>query len=179
MKYKRVIGETPPKCPLITCAILKEPFIFTHPPMDPPCYLASLGLWIVVCVSCTLTYKWLHTMQNHQPKNIHRLDLAPPATYVADVQLGLHSGPPTTGAGAGPDSVACLWNLFPWLGWLVWPQRERICPVLRWLDVPVWVVTWGSLLLIRREGKGDEGRSYVREDREEWSVIGMESKKIN
>ena len=39
---------------------------FKHPPLCLPCYLASLGLWIVVWVSCTLwlisTYKWLHTM---------------------------------------------------------------------------------------------------------------------
>jgi hypothetical protein len=27
----------------------------------------------------------------------------PPHTYVADVQLSLHAGPPTTGAGAYPD----------------------------------------------------------------------------
>jgi hypothetical protein len=29
-------------------------------------------------------------------------------TYIADVQLGLLVGPPTTGEGAVPESVACL-----------------------------------------------------------------------
>jgi hypothetical protein len=36
----------------------------------------------------------------------------PQATYLADVQLGLHVGPPTTGTGAVPKAVACLWNPF-------------------------------------------------------------------
>ena len=31
-----------------------------------------------------------------------------PHTYVADVQLGLHAGPPTTGVEAVLYSVACL-----------------------------------------------------------------------
>ena len=31
--------------------------------------------------------------------------------YVADEQLGLHEGPLTTGVGAVPVSVACLWVL--------------------------------------------------------------------
>jgi hypothetical protein len=34
-------------------------------------------------------------------------------TYVADVQLSLHVGHPTTGAGVVPKAAACLWNLFP------------------------------------------------------------------
>lgn len=49
---------------------------------------------------------------NHQTKSIQGLDLAatnPAPTYI-DVQLGLHLGPPSTGAGAYPDSVACLWT---------------------------------------------------------------------
>ena len=37
----------------------------------------------------------------------------PYCTYVAVVQLGLHAGPLTTGAGAYTDSAACLWILFP------------------------------------------------------------------
>jgi hypothetical protein len=28
--------------------------------------------------------------------------------YVADEQLGLHEGPPTTGTGTVPETVACL-----------------------------------------------------------------------
>ena len=37
----------------------------------------------------------------------------PSPTYVADMQLSLHVGPSTTGAGAVCESAACLWNLFP------------------------------------------------------------------
>lgn len=51
--------------------------------------------------------------QRQKHKNIHGLDLG---TYIADVQLGIHVGPPTTGAGGGEaylDSVACLWILYP------------------------------------------------------------------
>ena len=39
-----------------------------------------------------------------------------PHTYVADVQLSLHVGPPTTGAWAVFNAVACLWNTFPLTG---------------------------------------------------------------
>ena len=46
------------------------------------------------------------------PKEHTRAGLRPlPCAYIADVQL--HEGPPTTGAGAVPLSVACLWVLFP------------------------------------------------------------------
>jgi len=46
------------------------------------------------------------------------LDLTPHPTptcntYVADMQLGLHLGPLTIGAGAVSGSVACLWVPFP------------------------------------------------------------------
>ena len=39
--------------------------------------------------------------------------LGPPCTYVADMQLCLHVGPPTTGSQAVPKAVACLWIPFP------------------------------------------------------------------
>jgi hypothetical protein len=39
--------------------------------------------------------------------------LRTPYAYVADVQLGHHTGPSTAGAGAVLESVACLWILFP------------------------------------------------------------------
>ena len=42
---------------------------------------------------------------NHQTKSIHRLNLGP-GTYVADVQLRLHVGPPTTGVWPVPRAVA-------------------------------------------------------------------------
>jgi hypothetical protein len=39
---------------------------FTHPPLYPPYYLASLCLWIVAWLYCTLwlrsTYKWVHAI---------------------------------------------------------------------------------------------------------------------
>ena len=34
----------------------------------------------------------------------------PPCTYVADVHLGLYVGPPKTGGGTVPESVAYLWT---------------------------------------------------------------------
>ena len=45
-----------------------------------------------------------------------RLDIDPPYTFVADVQLGLHMGPLTIGAGAVSDSVACDW--IPSTNWI-------------------------------------------------------------
>jgi hypothetical protein len=44
---------------------------------------------------------------NHQPKSKHGLHLGP-CTHVADVQLGLHAGPPKDGVGDFPESVTCL-----------------------------------------------------------------------
>ena len=61
---------------------------------------------------------------NHQPKSRHGLDLGPP--HIAEVQLGLHVGSPTTGAGVVPETVACLWIPFTQLGCLIWPQWERM-----------------------------------------------------
>jgi hypothetical protein len=58
---------------------------------------------------------------NHPLSSIHRLDLVPlppPGKKGADVQLGLLASPPTTGVRAIPDSVACLWILFPYLATL-------------------------------------------------------------
>ena len=54
-------------------------------------------------------YQRLH----QQTKSSQGLDLTatyPASTYV-DVQLGLHMGPLTTGAGAYPDSAAYLWTV--------------------------------------------------------------------
>ena len=47
------------------------------------------------------------------------------------MQLGLHAGPPTTGAGTVPESVACL-PVDPVLltGLPAWHQWERMRPVL-------------------------------------------------
>lgn len=43
---------------------------------------------------------WGFQRLNQQPKSGHDLDLGP--LYVADLQFGLHVGPPKTGAGAAP-----------------------------------------------------------------------------
>lgn len=51
---------------------------------------------------------------NNKSKSIHtRAGPRPPCTYVADLQFGFHAGPPTIGAEAYLDSVACLWTLLP------------------------------------------------------------------
>ena len=70
------------------------------------------------------------------------------------MQLGLHVGPLTTGAGAVSDSVECHWILFPKLDGLVGPQCERMCLLLMGLDVPEWGGTQGgaSPSLKRRVG---------------------------
>lgn len=39
-----------------------------------------------------------------------------PYTYVADMQLTLHVGPPTIVPGALFDFIACLWTPFPLAG---------------------------------------------------------------
>jgi hypothetical protein len=69
----------------------------------------------------------------HQPKNIQRQDLAPcPCTYVADVHLGLHACPPTTGARAYPDFVAGCLSVDPvlltGLPWLVSAGEDAPSP---------------------------------------------------
>ena len=47
---------------------------------------------------------------NLQPKSIQGLDLSPP--HISDIQLGLSVGPPTTGVGVVPESIACQWIQF-------------------------------------------------------------------
>lgn len=51
---------------------------------------------------------------NYQPKSIQRIDLG-----CSDMQPGLHVEPLTAVAGIASDSVACLWIMFPYLGYLV------------------------------------------------------------
>jgi hypothetical protein len=52
-------------------------------------------------------------------------------TYVPALQLGFQASPLTTEARAVPDSVTCQWILLFNLGYLVWPQWERIYLVLQ------------------------------------------------
>jgi hypothetical protein len=76
-----------------------------------------------------------------------------PWTYVADVQLILHAGPPTTGVSAVPKTVACLWNLLPKLGHLIWPQWERLHQAMQWLDVLGWRDTQGNAPFSEKKGE--------------------------
>lgn len=52
---------------------------------------------------------------------------------MANVQLSLHLGSLKTGEGSVSDSVTWLWIPFPYLGYLVWPQWERMGLVLQQL----------------------------------------------
>ena len=64
------------------------------------------------------------------------------------MQLGLHVGPMTFGAGAISDSIGCHWILFPFLDCLVRPQWERMHLVLLELDIQGQIVYQeGGLLL--------------------------------
>lgn len=44
---------------------------------------------------------------------LQELDLDAPYTFVANVQLGLHLGPLTSGVEVVSVSVSCLWSPFP------------------------------------------------------------------
>ena len=68
--------------------------------------------------------------------------------HVADVQLSLHSGLPTTGAGVVPKSVADLWISFP--------NRAA-------LDVPGLGDTQGTSTLAEEKGRGGWGRDCLKE----------------
>ena len=71
-----------------------------------------------------------HGFMQHQPKGEHRLDLVSPQVhYVADDQLSLYVGSPTTGVvGPVPEPVACLPMDSEPLNWQpLWPQWERMC----------------------------------------------------
>lgn len=58
---------------------------------------------------------------NQQQKNMQGLDLDP-LHIVSDVRLGLHVSPLRAGMGAVPDYVACHWNPYPYLDFMVPPQ---------------------------------------------------------
>jgi len=58
-----------------------------------------------------------------------------------------------------PKAVACTWDMFFYLGWLVWPQRERKCLALERLEVPGWEGYPGVPTLSEEKGrKKDCGR---------------------
>ena len=65
------------------------------------------------------------------------------------MQLALQVSSLTSGASPNSHSVASPWVLSPFLGYLVWPQWERICLALLRLDVSEQVGTHGGLSLLR------------------------------
>jgi hypothetical protein len=88
--------------------------------------------------------------------SMEQLDLGS-CFYVAEVQCGLHVGSSTIVVGAVPDSVACLWILFPCLGCLFWLQ--------------CYAVTWCARVdLYGRRRGGGEGRDCMRGD---WEKRGL------
>jgi hypothetical protein len=79
------------------------------------------------------------------------------------MQLGFHVRLRTTGERADYKAVVCLWNLFPCLGSLVWPQWKMICLALKRLVVLGWKkyrAGWGwgggGLHLLKGEGEKEE-----------------------
>jgi len=78
-------------------------------------------------------------------------------------------------AGAVSDFVACLWIPFPYLGCLVWPQKERIHLVLLRLAVPGQVCTGGmGRALFLRGGEERLEEKCVRLGGEEnWKVAAI------
>jgi hypothetical protein len=58
-----------------------------------------------------------------------------------------------------PKVVACLWDMFFWLGCLVWPQWERNNLPLHRFKAPAWGYTQGLPHMLRE--KLGNGRSIV------------------
>jgi hypothetical protein len=47
-----------------------------------------------------------------------------------------------------------VWNMFPYLGYLIWPQWERMCLALQRLDVPKWgLYGEGGSTLLEEKGR--------------------------
>jgi hypothetical protein len=95
--------------------------------------------------------------QSKKKKNWHDLDLGLPQTYVAEVQLGLHTGHKTTGSVL---SLNLFLDVYPIP--LLWLQWERMNLVIHWHDVPEVAICrgQGSLFLKIRRG-ANQGRICV------------------
>ena len=77
------------------------------------------------------------------------------------MQLGVHVGPLTSGAGSVSVSVPCQWIPFPYLDCVLWPQWERLCPA----GIRCPRVGWyprGGFSLSEEKGKGQWGREYEK-----------------
>ena len=69
----------------------------------------------------------------------------PSYIQLADVKLDLLVGPPTTGEGAVPDSVACLWILFSLTGLPCLASMGKNVIGSAVMYVPRWVgMGWGG-----------------------------------
>lgn len=104
---------------------------------------------------------WCLSKTEHQPKNIHRMDLAPLPLCVkmySSVFMWLLN----YWNRAIPRAVVCLWNLSPYLGWLVWPQWEK-CVALQGL-IDIQVRGLGGPILSEK-GKGVVERDCGRRNR--------------
>lgn len=91
---------------------------------------------------------------DHQPQNIHRMDLVPLLLCVKMYRL-VFMGLLNNWNRAIPKAVVCLWNLFPYLGWLLWPQWEKCGALQRLIDIYKcrgW--GWGGPILSEKKGKG-------------------------
>ena len=75
---------------------------------------------------CVLGLLFVYLHQGLAPTKEHaQAGPEPPCTCVTDVQLGPHVKCQTTGTGAITKAVACMWDMFFYLGHLAWPQWER------------------------------------------------------
>lgn len=97
---------------------------------------------------------WCLSKTEHQPKNIHRMDLVPlplcVKMYSSVFMLLLNYW-----NRAIPKAVVCLWNLSPYLGWLVWPQWEKCVALQGLIDIQVrGLGMGGGRSHSLREGKG-------------------------
>lgn len=86
--------------------------------------------------------------KEHQKKKYYYAPRSP--SHVADVQLDPHVGSPTTGAGAVPKAIACLWDTFPNQAALS-GLEERTCPALQRLDVSCSGDTGGEGAILSEE----------------------------
>lgn len=82
------------------------------------------------------------------------LDLCP---LVADIQIGLHMGPPTTGAGHVSGPFACMGMLVISLGLV-----EEVLSSPEVIDVPVGLGPNPTSPLSEETGRGIEGKGIQR-----------------
>ena len=82
------------------------------------------------------------------------------------MKLGLHVGPLTTGVEAVQKAVACTWDMFFYLGCLVWSQWERKHHTLQRLEMPGWRDSQGDSTSSEEKVSGGGGRIVGGGDQE-------------